>query len=359
MKRSTFAAFRGLGLLSAARRLQRSRSLILTYHGVLSGSDNRYDFLNQNFIAATTFKEQMRCLRRHYTTVRLADLVACCHRGTAPPPQSVAVTFDDGFANNYTVAFPILQELGIPFTVFLTTDMLEKAGAQLWSERVKRAIYFCRRDSFALRLLDRDIRCDLASVAEREGCARQVLQLLKQQTPDARNHAVDVIESAFGRPPLQPGDLERYQFLTWSQVRVMADAGVEFGSHTATHPILSTLDPETLETELVRSKAHIESELGRECYAFAYPNGSRADFGEREKVALQAAGYQCGLSLEGRLNGEDADPYALDRINVGRRLTGPVFEAALAGIPTGMSAIARRMLSPVRQRAVPQQGVHP
>ena len=71
----------------------------------------------------------------------------------------------------------------------------------------------------------------------------------------------------------------------------MAAAGVEFGSHTVNHPILSTLDGETLERELVDSKQHIESRLGTSCDTFAYPNGGIGDFGAREERALRAAGY--------------------------------------------------------------------
>jgi peptidoglycan/xylan/chitin deacetylase (PgdA/CDA1 family) len=339
-----------LGVLSAARVVQRSRSVILTYHGVLSGTDNRYDFLNQNFIAASVFEEQIRYLARHYAPQRLADLVSCYRRNVPPPARSVVVTFDDGFENNYSVALPILQKHGVPVTVVLTTGMLDSPGAQLWTERIKRAICFCTRDTFALRLLDREIPCRLTSALSREALARQVLGLLKREPARSRDAVVAAIEDACGRPALQPHEMERYRFLTWAQVRAMSAAGVEFGSHTVSHPILSTLDDEGLRAELVISREQIESELGQECYAFAYPNGSHADFGPRDKRALQAAGYSCGLSLEGTLNGAGVDLYELDRINVGRRLNGPIFEAAVAGVLGGAARAREKLRGLARSR---------
>lgn len=345
MKRSTLALLGSLGFLSAARELQRGRSVILTYHGVLSGDDDAYNYLNYNFVAAGTFEQQIQYLLRHYRPIRLADLVRSYRNNTPPPARSVALTFDDGFANNCTVAFPILQKYGFPFTIFLTTGMLESPGAQLWSERVKRAVYLCPRESVVLPILGRDIQCQLESPGAREQATRRVLHMLKRSPPAERNAALLIIESACGRPELTARELERYEFLTWAQVRTMASAGVEFGSHTVHHPILSTLDEPALRDELVASKRRIEAEIGQDCYAFAYPNGQPGDFGVREKRALQAAGYSCGLSLGGTLNPARPDPFELDRINIGRQFEGPVYQAAVTGVLGTLRTMRRNLLT--------------
>ena len=324
-----------MGVFKLARELQRGRSAIVTYHGVLSGADDRYSFLNHNFVAAEAFERHLRFLAEHYRPIRLSDLVRCYRRNMAPPPRSVALTFDDGFANNFTVAFPLLQKHSFPFTVFLTTAMLDRPGAQLWSERVKRAIYMCPADSVRLRLPEGETVCQLKTAAAREDAARRVLQGLKRLAPRARDAALESIESACGRPELQPHEMERYQFLSWAQVRTMAAAGVEFGSHTVSHPILSRLDESALRLEVVESKRRIESELKQECYALAYPNGSSADFGLREKSALRGAGYWCALSLAGGLIGARPDLYELDRINIGREFEDATLDAALTGILGG------------------------
>jgi peptidoglycan/xylan/chitin deacetylase (PgdA/CDA1 family) len=345
VKRSTLAILGSLGFLSAARALQRGRSVILTYHGVLSGSHDDYSYLNYNFVAAGTFDEQIRYLLEHYRPIGLAELVRCYTDRTPPPPRSVAITFDDGFANNYTVAFPILQKYSFPFTVFLTTGMIGAPGAQLWSERVKRAIYLCPKASVDLRILGQQHTSQLDSPTAREQATRRVLQVLKRATPAERDAALCEIESVCGRPELRADDMERYQFLTWNEARAMASAGVELGSHTVNHPILSTLDDRTLAEELSASKNEIEAQTGRECHTFAYPNGQPGDFGAREKRALQAAGYSCGLSLGGTLNPPRCDPFELDRINIGRQFDGPVYQAAVTGLLGTLRTMRRNLQS--------------
>lgn len=315
-----------------ARALLQRRSLILTYHGVLSASPDHDPFLNHNFISADDFDSQMRWLREHYQPVPLSTLVECYRQRKQPPARSVAITFDDGFANNATVAFPILRRHAIPFTVFLTTGMMDTPGAQLWTERVKRSIYMHDGTSARVSLAGRDFVLDLGSAEKRAASAREVNLFLKRQSVATRDGSVSVLEAMLGRPPLDATDAERYAFLTWNQVREMADGGVEFGSHTVSHPILATLDTTDLERELRESRARIELELGRPCRLFAYPNGSAADFTDRDKRALEGAGYHAALSLCGGLNTVSSDLYQLDRINVGRQLDPLLFEAAAVGM---------------------------
>ena len=332
MKRKSAAILRSAGLLTAARTLLQRRSLILTYHGVLSAAPGHDPFLNHNFIAADVFDRQMQWLREHYEPVPLGLLVDCYRQRKQPPARAVAITFDDGFANNATVAFPILRRHAIPFTVFVTTGMIDAPGAQLWTERVKRSIYMHEGTSARVSLAGHQFVLDLGSSDKRASSARAVALFLKRQSIAVRDAAVATLEGELGRPALDVNDAERYAFLTWDQVRAMADAGVEFGSHTVSHPILSTLDDEDVERELRESRARIELELKRPCRLFAYPNGSAADFTPRDKRALHNAGYSAAFSLCGGLNTISSDLYQIDRINVGRQLDPLLFEAAAVGL---------------------------
>src|SRR5688500_6772126 len=106
MKRKGLALARNLGLVAVSRALHRGRAAILTYHGILPGDDDRYEFLNHNFVSEAMFDRQLRYLRRHYRPISLPDLVDCYQRNERPPAGALAITFDDGFANNYSVAFP-------------------------------------------------------------------------------------------------------------------------------------------------------------------------------------------------------------------------------------------------------------
>jgi len=354
MKREVAKVLGVVGLLSAARALLSARSVILTYHGVLGHDGSGDDFLNHNFIAEEVFDSQLQWLRKHYRPLALSDLIACYREGRQPPPRSVALTFDDGFENNYSVAFPLLRQHGIPFTVFLTTGLLDRPAAQLWSERVKRSIYLCSAHSITVSLLGRDVRLDLHSPSAKADAARGVLQDLKRKPVRLRDAAVASIEAACGRPPITSAEMERYAFLTWEQVRTMASAGVEFGSHTVSHPILSTLDTDSVDFEVRESKRCIESQLNRECETFAFPNGSPADYGQREKRALESAGYHAAFSLRGRLNGRRPDIFEIDRINVGRQLDTLMFETAVIGALGFARRARQRVLTAVHRLHSPQ-----
>ncbi len=332
VKGSCLAALYQTGALATIRRLQRSRVVVLTYHGVLSGSDDSYSFLNANFVAASAFARQIQYVARHYRPVRLAELDSWLNRGCEPPERTMVVTFDDGFKNNYQVAFPILRRYGIPFTVFLTAGLIGRSNAQLWTERVKRSVYLCDQEVVTLDLEGRPTALQLRTASERERSARLVLQLLKTKNLAERDAGVETVERACGRREPLPHEVERYEFLSWDDVRVMTRGGVEFGSHSLTHPILSTLDEPTARAEITESKRVIEAQSDRECYAFAYPNGSLSDFGPREQGLLKTAGYRCAFTLTGGLNGRHTDRFAMNRVNISREFGPPVFEATVSGV---------------------------
>lgn len=341
MKRQVLTLLHRSGCLGALRMLRGSAVVVLTYHGVLPGDDDSYDFLSDNFVSAAAFERQLQWLSSRYRPVSLAAVVAALDGGAPLPARAATVTFDDGFANNYSVAFPLLQRYGVPATMFLTTGCIGVPGALLWTERVKRAIYFTTRDRLPSELVAVGPLA-LAGPASRANAARRVLSRLKRLPRGQRDAIVLQIEEMCGRAPVTAPEQVRYDFMTWDQARMMAKAGLEFGSHTVTHPMLSTLTDQELGFELRESKRRIEQELGRECYAFAYPNGKFGDYGDREKQALQATGYRCALALNGRLNRGAMDRFELERVNIARGFDAPLLNARLTGLLADVRAVARR-----------------
>jgi Polysaccharide deacetylase len=127
-KHTTIRVLHGLGALALIRQINRHHTVILAYHGVLTGSDTRYSYLNYNFICAELFERQIRHICRKYRPISLSRLIAALEQNERPPDRAIVITFDDGFANNYSVAFHILQKYSVPFTVFLTTGMIDRPG---------------------------------------------------------------------------------------------------------------------------------------------------------------------------------------------------------------------------------------
>lgn len=343
MKNAALQLLHRGGFFALVRRIKPPQCVVLTYHGVLSAADDSYRYLDNNFVAASAFERQIAHIARHYRPLSVGEIVAYYEKGEAPPPRSVAVTFDDGFANNGTVAFPILERYGVPATIFLATGLIGRQGGQLWTERVKRSIFLSPRNAVELDLVPERTLFILGTARERETAARFILGRLKSLPVVPRTTWVERIEEQFGRPELQSHEEERYRFLDWKEVRSLADRGIDFGAHTISHSILSTLDAGQLAEEITGSKRAIETALDRECYAFAYPNGSPADYGDRDREALRAAGYRCAFALDGGVNGRQPDMFALCRVNISRAFDPPVFEGALTGLLSAARQFRERL----------------
>jgi peptidoglycan/xylan/chitin deacetylase (PgdA/CDA1 family) len=324
------ALARYTGVLRACAWSNRRRLTILTYHGVLPRTNRCDPYLLRNVVDCDAFEWQMRYLARHCHVLSLSDACRLLAEGAPLPDRAVVVTFDDGFRNNGTYAFPILQKYRVPAAIFLTADYIGSVGRQLWTERVAWLVSSASGTSLRVALGERVLELQTGTAAAREASARSLLAALKGVALEERDRIVSRLEAELGAADVSP-DRDRYEFLDWGEVRRMAAAGIEFGSHTVHHPILSSLDEEARWREIADSKRLIEGQLGRPCRLFSYPNGSEADFDSRDQRNLQRAGYVCALSQIPGFNDASTDRYALRRINIGRGHTNGLFVAQIAG----------------------------
>jgi peptidoglycan/xylan/chitin deacetylase (PgdA/CDA1 family) len=249
------------------------------------------------------------------------------------------VTFDDGFRNNYTQAFPVLMDCGVPATIFLTTGHIGRGMQLLWTERVARLISGMKRPVVRLELGDEPRLWWVRSEAEREQAASEILKLLKRLPVGLREDRIAELVKQVEREE-EPTSLERYEFLNWDDVRAMAAAGIEFGSHTVHHPVLSTLDGRQRLEEVVRSKETIERELRQPCRVFSYPNGGVGDFGDTDRRVLRQVGYTGAATQIPGFNDLATDPFAVRRVNIGRGHTRLVFTAQLSGLWQQIKAVS-------------------
>ena len=300
-------ALRSLGDRCAIRRggqwppfrLRAGRPFqILIYHRV----HQRVRPFMLDTVDTVRFEAQMRHLARHYRPVGLTDLLDHAERGTVPP-RAVAVTFDDGYRDNHGCAFPILAKYRIPATVFLVTGCIG-TGESLWHDRVLFAFEHTRKAS--LRVPGRDDPVDLQSAAARETVALQTLERFKRMDETKRRSSVQAL---FVELDVDPASMPSDLMLDWDEARQMAGAGIEIGSHTVTHPILSRQTPEQVEWELSESKRTLEAELGRKAALFAYPNGTPDDYTPSVIEAVRRTGYRCALTTSFGPNEAGDDPF--------------------------------------------------
>ena len=291
----------GAGGPGAVSRRRKPCGRILYYHRVNNDNDPFFPA-----IGTALFDQHMKYLARHYNVVSLSEMLECMNGGK--PNDVVAITFDDGYRDNYENAFPILRRYGLPATIFLTTGALD-SGEGMWFEQLAGALQASARESVDTGI-DVPRRHWLRTQQERLE-ANDVIYSLLRKLPDAERRTwLDLVlkELACPRTEKRMGKM-----LTWDQVRLMSGQGIDFGGHTVNHPFISRLAPADVLWEAKACKQRIEEELQRSIAHFAYPSGREDDFGIWNKEVIRAAGYQAAVTTIWGLNDASTDCMELRR----------------------------------------------
>ena len=312
---------------------------ILAYHRVWDVNDEDAFPFDLELVSASIadFAWQMQYVRDNCNPITFKTLLQVLDGEIEAPPRPVIVTFDDGFSDNHQHAFPILTALGVPATMFISTGYID-GERTYWYDRL--ACQIIRTPATSLNLHDlgtagaglEDHPHSLADIRSRRIAIGRVLEVLKRVPNEQRLELLDQLDEALGVAPDAAETLVS-QPMTWTQVREMAAAGIEIGSHTVTHPILSNLNEQDLQFEMVESRQTIERQIDQRVEVISYPVGGRAAFDDRTRKAAFDAGYRLGASyIPGTNLFSDLDHYGLRRQHVERFTTRPYF-AAMLGLP--------------------------
>jgi peptidoglycan/xylan/chitin deacetylase (PgdA/CDA1 family) len=306
-----------------------SRTLtILAYHRVFDiGSEEDFPY-DPELVSASIadFRWQMETLRRYFRPLHLGEALRCLEENRTLPPRAVAVTFDDGHGDNYLNAFPVLRSLGVPATIFLSTGYMDREET-FWFDEVAYRLHRTPQREIGVRTLG--LRLSLGSVAERRRATEVVLAGLKTISNADRLVALRELARECGVEGMA-GDT-RSRPLTWGQVKEMQDCGVEFGSHTVSHPILSQLSDDELRLELGASKEELERRLERRVELLAYPVGGDSAYDERVVRVARECGYRMALTyVHGVNRWPPEDSHRLRRLHVERYTTRARFSGMLA-----------------------------
>jgi peptidoglycan/xylan/chitin deacetylase (PgdA/CDA1 family) len=229
-------------------------------------------------------------------------------------PRSVAITFDDGYANNLHLAYPLLQKYQLPATIFLSSSYIE-SGEFLPFLKLK-LIRLCR-------------------AAGTEGDA----------LPEYKPNPIDIFSGALeslwsemkGR--LTTDQNESLRPLTIGELDRMDSGLVEFGGHCHTHCILRNETRERRQQEVRISVRKVAEWTGRPARVFSYPNGEAGDFDQLDQDVLREERIEAAVSGIAGSNGQDADPLALKRYPLGLFHDGFGFRAEITGLRTTWRSI--------------------
>jgi len=268
-------------LAPAVAALTSDRPRLLMYHRFSEQAQTRA-------LAASDFRKQMQLLKERCEVLTLAELMSRDPAGAVKP--AAVITADDGYADFFDIAFPILQELGLRATVFVTTGFVD-GRMYLWPDHIRALLEVCPSQILKLEGAWQGQQINLRDAEEREAAWHQLADQLVFTTADRRDRAVSDLATAVG-VPIDSLDMSRYRAMTWAQLRQMSDAGFEIADHSATHPWLPTMSDEQVHEDLGGSKAQLERMLGIRVRSFAYPNGTKRDYDLRLIGLLRHLGYE-------------------------------------------------------------------
>lgn len=306
------------GLLCATglqrRRECRARgAVIITYHGVMENVTD--PVLDRYCVDAATFRRHLRFLCRRYEPVALSRLVERLRSGDEVPATWVAVTLDDGLANQAQLAADLLREFGVPWAWCLPAGLIG-SGRSLWAYELTLLLLRCWPRPATLPLAGALGALPVGTARERvRACETIKAHLLMACTPAERRAYVDACMDVVGADRFQEALRRdgRYALAAWADVKRLAQAGVELISHGWTHePQNGYLDAAASTRELTDSREQIARMTGYTPIGFAMPSGVAC---EGREAALAAAGYTFALtSVPARVN-SGTDVMAMPRMS--------------------------------------------
>jgi peptidoglycan/xylan/chitin deacetylase (PgdA/CDA1 family) len=301
------------GLAGLARQLGRGYGAILRYHSVTGDEDATLTYLDRGLmVTSATFRTHLRFVRRYYTALPLDDMVDAIHAGRPLPPRAVAITFDDGYLDNFTHAYPLLRAEGLPATFYVTTGTID-GGPPLWTAKLRFMVRTTTRRQIVLPAA-LGAPAELPDAAARQALFTRLIVALKNVPSEERCRLVDVLADAFDVHDFTP--LARIM-MTWEQLREMSRNGMTIGAHTVSHPNLPRTEVEEQTREVCGSRDTIAAELRVPVAHFSYPNGRGASHvNETVREVVRRAGFRSAVtSLAGPV-AAGADPWGLRRVGV-------------------------------------------
>ena len=306
------------GGYAAIRRLYpSSRLAILRYHAVC-GADGHAYADPSICVTPGAFAEQVRYLASNYRVVALPEAVRLLRRGKTLPANAVALTFDDGYADNLYAA-RVMARHGITGTFYITAGCV--GGEQpFWPAEIRFLIARMQVDRVTLSGDDAPIVLPLASAADRVAAVRQLTRLFKANPIARRERWREELRRLAGAT--MPAGV----MLTWGELAEMQRLGMTVGAHTMTHPNLPSAGLQHATDEIVGAKKLLEARLGVAVTMFSYPNGGAERYYTPElQEAVERAGYEAATTSRNGFAGPASHLFGLERVQVSELLEDLAF----------------------------------
>ena len=304
VKKTLLKTFYNFGAFAPFHRTTRGKILILTYHRFSRDA-------NPSKVSANEFASHLAYLKKHNHILSLPEAAEHLENGKPLPRGATVITIDDGYADTYNIAFPLLKRYGFPATLFAVTDFLDEK-LWLWTDLMRYVLLDTKTESLNVEFADGEkIEAKLTGENNRLVTAGRVNEQLKCLPDKEKDTKIKEI-SAYLNVKIPGLPTREYAPINWEQAREMDADNLKIESHTVTHPILTNINQTRLDYELQTSKARLENVLGRKVEHFCYPNGNlNADV----QASVEKAGYESAVTTDYGFNGKQTNQFTLNRID--------------------------------------------
>jgi peptidoglycan/xylan/chitin deacetylase (PgdA/CDA1 family) len=298
-----------------SERLSEDGCAIYLFHGVIQNQTHPVRNYTGKHIEATLFKSCMKHLAQEGYALTMDEVLGYCESGEALPKRAYAITFDDGFENNLSIAGPILDDLKIPAMIYVASKFVAENGMS-WIDRIEWAV-----EEAPSQFVSEDWALEpfhLSDARSKINFLRAVRRYVKGNPKCDANAYADQLCAKLGRSGPMSSDDPLDLKMTWPQVKMAQSSEVfSIGGHSHTHPILSYLSPEKLAYELDTSMGLLSEMAGIPATHYSYPEGLSHCYTPEVIAQLRLRGVRCCPTAIDGVNKTGADPFNLLRIMVG------------------------------------------
>ncbi len=281
----------------------QNRFYIIPYHMIVDKTNGFYPETSTR-----DFEKQIVHFAKNYKIISLNEIVERI-KNKRSLRRCVAITFDDGFRDNYEIAYPILKKYNVPATIFLTTGYIN-SGTAPWFIKLRYIFMQTAKTHIHLSHNGAIISHPMHTKDEKFVASDRAMVHLKNCPDNDRLPLLDRLCEQLG---VNEFNGLNNLMLTWDQIKEMAENGISFGTHTVSHPILSRTSLEMAEREIRESKRTIEEKIGKSVTSFAYPFGKKSQYSSALFPILLDFEFKCAVTTETEPNTHRVNLFELNR----------------------------------------------
>ncbi len=288
--------------------------IVINYHRIRQDNQENFTLFDDEVFgpSRSELDQHFHWLKRNMDVISEDDLLDIACDALKSPARGVLITFDDGYVDNYTLAYPLLRGHGLPAIFFIPTQAMEERTIGWWDH----VAYLLKMTQHETIIFEGK---EVAPKADIQQAFHYVLSFIDYNRKDVDELLLEL--SAACDVELPDAEIQGKELMTWENLREVSRNGIGIGAHTHSHKILSSLDLKTQKHEMIQSKHILEKKLNLKVRSMSYPVGNYHHFTEDTKELATECGYELAFSfLTGINSWERLDTMNIRRISVSNYL---------------------------------------